>query len=366
VFERMEAPAENVGAISSDLDPVAVWTDGRLGLPGTKTASGLILTGARWTVACVVDVRHAGVDAGEVLGVGRLGVPVLPDLTAARGAGARSVVIGVNSMDAYTVVPARLKGFVVEAVGHGLNVICSTHARLNDDPELVRLAAAAGVELVDVRGDGPRETLSADLSVDATVLLTTGTDCAVGKMTTALAVHREALSRGMRSAFLATGQIAAMCGADAVVQVDRIFADFITGAVQHAVHRLASAGHELVVVEGQASTLHRVYGGNAVNLLYGAAPDAIIMCHDTDRQVRAMFPGLPVPPVADELQTIADLGRRTGIPAALAGFSVFGRKPFHEGDQHAVPVVDTRDPGAAAVLLDSVLRLTRHSERDRR
>ncbi|TDC59363.1 DUF1611 domain-containing protein [Micromonospora sp. KC207] len=362
----MVTPTESMEALSSALDPVAVWTDGRLGAPGTKTASGLILTGTRWTVACVVDTRHAGADAGEVLGVGPLGVPVVPDFAAARRAGARSVVVGVNSMDANTVVPARLKTFAVDMVGHGLNVICSTHARLNDDPELVRLAVAAGVELVDVRVDGPRETLSADLSVDATVLLTTGTDCAVGKMTTALAVHREALSRGMRSAFLATGQIAAMCGADAVVQVDRIFADFITGAVQHAVHRLASAGHELVVVEGQAATLHRVYGGNAVNLLYGAAPDAIIMCHDTDRQVRAMFPGLPVPPVTDELQTVADLGRRVGIPATLAGFSVFGGKPFHEGNRYAVPVVNTRAPGGAAVLLDSVLRLTRHTERGRR
>ncbi|MDG9679002.1 DUF1611 domain-containing protein [Micromonospora sp. DH14] len=306
----------------------------------------------------MVDAVAAGTDAGVILGVGALDVPVVPDLASAARAGARSVVVGVNAMDADSHVPPRLRAFVVEAIAEGLDVVCATHAHLNDDPELKARAASAGARLVDVRTEGPRHTWSPGLRVDATVVLTVGTDSAVGKMTTALLLHRAALAAGLSSGFVATGQIGNMCGADEVVHADHTFGDFIIGAVQRAVHRLAVQGRQIIVVEGQGAILHRAYGGGIINILFGAAPDAIIMCHHTDRVDRAMFPGLKVSSVADELAVIEDLSRRVGISARLAGFSIFGSRPCDEAARYGVPVVNVRDEGSSDILLRSVLDVT--------
>lgn len=345
------------------LDPICIWTDGRLGQRGTKTATGLLTLGTRWTVACVVDSANVGLDAGTVIGTEELHIPVVASLGEASQLGARSVVIGVNAMNADTEVPPRLKAFVEEAISCGLNVISGSHAHLNDDADLASLAGDAGVQLVDIRVEGPRINWSADVRPNATVMMTVGTDSAVGKMTTALLMHRAALTAGIRSGFLATGQIAAMCGADALVCADHTLGDFQIGAIQHAIFRLAEAGNELVVVEGQGAILHRAYGGGIINILFGTAPDTIVMCHDTDRSERAMFPGIEVSSPADELDVISDLARRMGIPAKLAGFSVFGQKPFNAGFEHDLPTVNIRHPGGAEILLESALQLGGHFAR---
>lgn len=340
------------------LDPIGIWTDGRFGKAGTKTASGLILVGERWRVACVVDDVQAGKDAGEVLKVEHLDVPVVANLEQAKQLGARSIVVGVNTMDADTALPPRLKGFALTAIATGFNVICGTHAHLADDVDVAYAAERAGVRLVDIRVEAPRVSWSPTVRVDATVVLTVGTDSAVGKMTTSLLLHREALKRGLRSGYVATGQIAAMCGADAVACADHTYADFIIGSIQKAVADVAARGSDVVFVEGQGAILHRAYGGGILNVLFGAGPDAIVMCHHTDRTERAMFPGLHIPPVVDELEVVMDLARRVGIPARLAGYSVFGRAPFDAPSAHPAPVVNIRDVGAPGVLLDSVLKVT--------
>ena len=359
----MTRSAWYIGGVDDDaLGPIAIWTDGRFGKPGTKTASGLILLGERWSVVCVVDEAQAGRDAGDVLGVEYLGVPVLATLDEARAVGAHSVLVGVNTMDADTFVPPRLKSFALSAIGAGFNVICGTHAHLEDDEDLTEAAAKAGVRLLDVRSEAPRLSWSPNRQTRATVILTVGTDSAVGKMTTSILMHREAKRRGLRSGFVATGQIAAMCGADAVACADHTYADFIIGSIQDAVVQVAEQGRDLIFVEGQGAILHRAYGGGILNVLFGAGPDAIVMCHNTDRVERAMFPGLRVAPVVDELEVVQDLAQRVGIPAKLAGYSVFGARPFEPPADHPGPVVNMRDASASGVLLDSVLAVTGHAQ----
>src|SRR5207244_13138568 len=133
---------------------------------------------------------------------------------------------------------------------------------LADDPELSALAAAHGVALRDLRR--PPADLStatgANLEVDATIVLTVGSDCAIGKMTVSLELDLEARRRGVKSVFVPTGQTGiAIAGWG--ISVDAVVADFIAGAAERLVVEGAARGGELLWVEGQGATLPPVYSG---------------------------------------------------------------------------------------------------------
>jgi uncharacterized NAD-dependent epimerase/dehydratase family protein len=346
-------------AKNPDQRRVAVWTGGRFGPQGAKTAASLVRLGRRWRVACVVDEQQAGADAGEVLGTGRLGVPVVADIAAAGALGVDTLVIGIAPLDANDRLPGPLLRAALDALERGLDVVTGTHAHLNAHPELVAAARRAGAQLVDLRCEPPRRVLAQQPTpIPAHVVLTAGTDCSVGKMTTAILLHRQALDTGLRSAFLATGQTGAMCGAQACVIVDHALSDFVSGAVQQALLELAESGFEIVFVEGQGSVLHPAYSAVTVGLLYGAAPDTVVVCHDAGRTTRKYFDHLAVPGPAAEFAAIRALTDGY-CRAELAGMSMMnlGQDGAMSG-RLGVPVVDVLAPGGAATLLEAVLRHT--------
>ena len=92
----------------------------------------------------------------------------------------------------------------------GIDIAAGTHQKLTDNAQLVAAAAAGGARLIDVRvppadipvGSGVRRTGKRVLMV--------GTDCAVGKKYSALALHRELVARGVNADFRATGQTGIM------------------------------------------------------------------------------------------------------------------------------------------------------------
>lgn len=343
---------------------VAVWTGGQFGPQGAKTAASLIRLGRRWKVTAVVDPVHAGQDAGPLLGLPALGIPVVADVSAAATQRVDALVIAVAALSATTTLPPDIRQAALAAIDQGWDVITGTHAHLADDPDLTARAAARGVRLIDLRIEPPRTVLPAERRPrSAQVLLTVGTDCSVGKMTTAILVHRAALDRGIRSAFLATGQTGVMCGAEAGVIVDHTLSDFMGGSVDLAVTDLDRAGYDLIVVEGQGAVRHPAYSGVTAGLLFGAAPDTVIACHDPDRTARKYFPQFPPPDLPAELAAVRALVDGY-CPARLAGISLLGGADRPGYDHFGVPVVDVFAPDGAAVLLGSVLA-TRPSARVR-
>ena len=154
-----------------------------------------------------------------------------------------------------------------------------------------------GVELRDLRKppDGPQRPDRARTSRSpATIVLTVGSDCAIGKMTVWLELDREAQRRGLESVFVPTGQTGiAIAGWG--IAVDAVVSDFIAGAAEQLVVEGARRGGELLWVEGQGSLSHPAYSGVTLGLIHGSAPHAFVLCHkaghDRDR-------GLPGPPAA--------------------------------------------------------------------
>jgi len=185
-----------------------------------------------------------------------------------------------------------------DAVEAGLDVEAGMHEFLSDDPELAPLARERGVELRDLRRP------PADLSVPtgenllhpADVVLTVGSDCAVGKKTMALELHLEAQRRGLRSVFVPTGQTGIMIAGWGIA-VDAVVADFLAGAAERLVVEGASRG-DLLWVEGQGALLHPQFSGVTLGLYHGAAPHALVLCHVAGQTEIEGVPGHAIPPLS--------------------------------------------------------------------
>src|SRR5256714_7362175 len=182
------------------------------------------------------------------------GVPIVARVEEALERGPTTALVGVVTQGGY--FPPAWMELLRRCVEHGLHVENGLHVFLADDPELSALAAERGVELRDLRRP-PAELTTAtgeNLSVDATIVLTVGSDCAIGKMTVSLELDLEARRRGLRSVFVPTGQTGiAIAGWG--VAVDAVVSDFLAGAAERLVVEGGTRG-DLLWVEGQGAILH--------------------------------------------------------------------------------------------------------------
>jgi uncharacterized NAD-dependent epimerase/dehydratase family protein len=188
------------------------------------------------------------------------------------------------------------------------------HEFLADDPELAALAREHGVELRDYRR--PPADLSVptgeNLTHDASVVLTVGSDCAVGKKTVAVELDREARKRGLRSVFVPTGQTGIMIAGWGIA-VDAVVSDFLAGAGERLVVEGAKRG-DLLFVEGQGSIIHPQFSGVTLGLYHGSAPHALVLVHRAgDTEIEGV-PGHPILPLPE----LIDLHERLSLPARPA------------------------------------------------
>ncbi len=287
---------------------LAVLAEGCFAPLDAKTAVGLLRYRPH-EVAAVIDSTRAGRTAEACVGLGGA-MPVVADLDAAAAHGADALLIGIAPQGGG--LPAAWRATVRDALGRGWDVLAGLHAFLADDPELAALAARSGSRLIDVRRPPAERRVAAGRAarVEATVVLTVGTDCNVGKMTTALELTRALEARGSRVAFVATGQTGILI-AGGGVPADAVVADFLPGAVEHAVVE-AARGMDVVVVEGQGALAHPAYSAVALGLLHGACPSLLVLCHEAGRErVRlaapdaAPFPLAPLAEVARDAERAA-------------------------------------------------------------
>jgi uncharacterized NAD-dependent epimerase/dehydratase family protein len=244
-----------------------------------KTAIGLLRYRLA-DVACVLDSTRAGRSAEVCVGIGGA-TPVVATLDDAAACGANALLLGIAPAGGR--LPPPWRAVVRDALERGWDVVSGLHVFLADDPEFAALAAARAARIHDVRRPpaGLGIGLARAAEVDALVVLTVGTDCNVGKMTAALELRRELAQRGVRAAFVATGQTGIMIEG-AGIAVDAVPADFVAGAAERLVLE-ASRAHDVVIVEGQGSLHHPAFAGVTLGLLHGACPAALVLCHHHGR-----------------------------------------------------------------------------------
>jgi uncharacterized NAD-dependent epimerase/dehydratase family protein len=275
---------------------IVALADGGFDLLEAKTAVGVIRYG-RDQVVAVVDQVNAGKTAAEVVGVGD-GIPVVASVAEALARAPQANTLLLGTAPRGGVLPDSWRAQIVAAMDAGLDVMSGLHYFLADDPQLGPAARRAGVDVWDVRRvpEGHRVADTRAHAIPATVLLTVGSDCNVGKMSTALELDATARRRGRRSAFVPTGQTGIMI-AGWGVSIDEVISDFTAGAsedlVMEAAEECRSAG-DVIFVEGQGSLVHPGYSGVTLSLLHGSAPDALILCHQSTRETVRRYT-VPIP-----------------------------------------------------------------------
>jgi uncharacterized NAD-dependent epimerase/dehydratase family protein len=254
----------------------AVLAEGYLTDPSFgKTAHGVIRFRPE-QVAVVIDSRHAGKKVREAAPMLSSDAPVVATLAEALTYQPTSLLVGVATFGG--ILPPELREVVLQAVDAGLEVVNGLHEFLADDPEIAARAARSGSRLWDVRRTGAVPLFSgAAYRVPQQVVLAVGSDCCVGKMTMMLEIERAARAAGTRAEFLATGQTGIVVAGKGIC-VDRVISDFVTGAAEQLVLN-ASRESEVLLVEGQGSIFHPAYAPVTFGLLFGSAPDALVLCH---------------------------------------------------------------------------------------
>jgi uncharacterized NAD-dependent epimerase/dehydratase family protein len=217
-----------------------------------------------------------------------LGLPVLTPTNAVR-AGAKSLVIAVAPVGG-SIAQAWIPS-LVEALEAGLDVVSGMHTKLADVPDLKAAALRCDRELVDVRHPRTHFPVATGVRRPGKRVLTVGTDRALGKKYTALALTRELLGRGISADFRATGQTGIMISGGGVA-IDAVVADFIAGAAESL--SPTNDPQHWDVIEGQGSLFHPAYAGVTLGLLHGSQPDALVLCHDPTRLRIEGFPQYPL------------------------------------------------------------------------
>ena len=243
----------------------------------------------------------------------------VPDMTIdeAVAAGVGSLVIGVAPVGG--VVPDSWWDIIGQAARAGLDVVCGLHIKLNDKPALVAAAGASGARLVDVRVPPKKLPVGTGVKRSGRRVLMVGTDCAVGKKYTALALDQAMREAGMDSTFRATGQTGIMIAGEGM-PIDAVVADFICGAAE--VLSPDNDPQHWDVIEGQGSLFHPGYSGVSLGLLHGSQPDAFVVCHDATRSHVSGWERYAVPSVTDCIELHAMAGRLTNPGIRCVGISV--------------------------------------------
>ena len=282
-----------------------------------------------------------------------LGVPDL-SIPEALEAGVKSLVIGVAPIGG--VVPESWWASIEEAALAGMDIVCGLHFKLADFPAVAAAAEASGARLIDVRNPPANLPVGTGIKRSGKRVLMVGTDCAVGKKYTALALNQAMQEAGMKSTFRATGQTGIMLAGEGL-PIDAVVADFISGAAE-----LISPDNDndhWDVIEGQGSLFHPGYSGVSLGLLHGSQPDAFVVCHDATRAVISGWEHYTLPSIRDCIDQHVLMGQRTNADIRCVGISVnTSSLPTEErkdylaklSEETGLPCVDPLIDGCRAIV----------------
>ena len=269
----------------------------------------------------------------------------------AHAAGARALVLAAAAIGG-EIRPGWVP-CLLEAIEAGLDIVSGAHDRLAADARLASAAQRCGRRLIDIRVAPSRLLIATGRRRTGKRLLTVGTDCALGKKYTALALARAFDARGLDADFRATGQTGIMI-AGSGIPIDSVIADFVAGAAE-LLSPDAAGGH-WDVIEGQGSIFHPSYAGVSLGLLHGSQPDVLVLCHAHDRDRIMGLEDYPAPSVPDAIDLMVRLARLTnpdvrcaGVSLNTAGLSDAAAAALiaRRQDEWKLPVADPMRPGAA-------------------
>ena len=284
-----------------------------------------------------------------------LGVPDL-SIEQAINAGAKSLIIGVAPVGG--TIGKQWEAELIKAAALGLHIVSGLHSRLEDISGLSDAAASSGAKLINIRVPPDCIPIATGKKRTGRRVLMVGTDCAVGKKYTALALTESLKKLAIRATFRATGQTGIMI-AGTGIPIDAVISDFVAGAAEMVSPDNDSDHWD--VIEGQGSLFHPAYAGVSLGLLHGSQPDAIVVCHDATRQHIDSCPNFPIPSIKDCIDLNLRCAQLTNPGAICVGISIntSGLKP--EERRHYLQSLE-KESGLPCVdsVLDSCDLIAKH------
>ncbi|GAB4308681.1 DUF1611 domain-containing protein [Pseudothermotoga elfii] len=275
--------------------PAAILSWGQLGTTLAKTTYGLLRHSRIFIPVCVI-AEQEGKWTADFMSHFKFNVPVVNSVDKAVHLGAKTLLIGIANVGGF--LPQELVDHVLKAIEYGLDIVSGFHLKMSETEPFSTAAKKTGSRIIDVRHlKEELKIFSGQIYKSKTIrVCVLGTDCAVGKRTTAIQLWQAALERKLPAAFLATGQTGIMIGADEGVVIDAIASDFIPGTIENLILRLEKNEKRLIFIEGQGALRHPAYGQVALGLLYGCMPQYIVLSHDPARKNFEYFDQIPVSP----------------------------------------------------------------------
>lgn len=307
---------------------LVILAEGNFGFHHGKTAVGVIRYGPDEVLA-VIDSTQAGSNVSEILPGRDIPIVATLDEALAREPRPDTLLIGIAPTGGK--LPDSWRATILAAIRSGLDVHSGLHTFLGDDPEFAAAAASAGTRIVDYRRPPARMETSVGRphGPGKRVILTVGTDCAIGKMSVALELRAAARAAGRSAAFVPTGQTGMMIDGWGAA-VDRLISDFAQGTVEWMVEEGERRG-DWVIVEGQGSLDHPAYSSVTLALIHGATPQAMVLVHkagqtqhDFDHLPGASFPIAALRPFIDLHERVAGLVAPSKVVAVALNTSAFG------------------------------------------
>lgn len=270
-----------------------VLAEGRFSPLRSKTANGAIVY-LREQVMAIIDSTKAGRTAQQILGYGG-DIPIVRSLEEGLKFKPNALLIGIAPSGGR--MPNAWREIIKTAIRNKLDILNGLHTIFSDDPEFAALAKEHHCTITDWR----MIPLTSEVvsqgnwrTRHAKTILTVGTDCNIGKMTTMLEVHKEFLNRGLKSDFIGTGQTGMMISGKGIA-VDAIISDYIAGSIEKEIDESEREKFDYIFVEGQGSLTHQGYSGVTLGLIHGTMPDAMLICHQPTR-LKDDY-GIPLPDI---------------------------------------------------------------------
>jgi len=299
-FPHPTSSDKTTDRIRPSLPTAVVYCEGNFARIDGKTANGLVRHSEAYLIHSVIDSTLAGQDSGLVLDGIENGVLIHADLDSAiRGSQSplHTVIYGMAPSSGK--LSGRDRTVVLKAISYGMNVVCGLHEYLGEDVEIAAAAKSRGVKIRDIRK--PRASKDLRLfdgsiqGIGAIRIAVLGTDCAIGKRTTATVLVRALNAIGIRAVLVGTGQTGLMQGAKYGVALDAVPPQFCCGELERMVVDADRAERpEVIVIEGQGALSHPAFCTSAF-ILRGSQPQGVILQHAPKRPHRCDFPNMPMP-----------------------------------------------------------------------
>ena len=262
---------------------VIIYAQDSFGSEHAKTGIGFIKYGSSKTIG-IVDRKLAGRKANEII-KSLPPIPIYDSINSAIKARPDADILLIGIAPAGGQFPLEWLPDIKFAITSKLNIVNGLHDFLSDIEEIKSLSLKEKIFIWDVRKTIKKfPTANAKvLDYPIEVILTVGTDAAIGKMTIALELTKAAKQKDLKAKFIATGQTGMMISG-AGIPIDAIVGDFMAGAIEEEVIKASNENYKIAFIEGQGSILHPAWSGITLALFHGSMPHKLILCHKAGRQ----------------------------------------------------------------------------------